>query len=183
MREVGEARAEELVEKEAVEKMADVGAPMREELDEVGKHDLPEQLNLVKHNETYQQAVRAVEEVLVVVQERDHLLQNLQVRHRDQLLQRVDQIHVVQLVLEFTVVIRTNLRVREVLQLLWLDHVEQRRAEPTLVFDWLQHPTTLQQTQKVQPFPAGRDHVYEINKYSRFLEYCSPTKTESLAAA
>lgn len=106
--------------------------------------------------------MRPVEEVLVVVQERDDLLQNLQVGHRDQLLQRVDQIHVVQLVLEFTVVIRTNLRVRERMQLLRLQHVEQRRAEPALVFDWLQHPTALQQTQKIEAFPAGRDHIYEI---------------------
>lgn len=83
-------------------------------------------------------------------------------RHRDQLLQRVDQIHVVQLVLEFTVVIWTDLRVRERMQLLRLQHVEQRRAEPALVFDGLQHPAALQQTQKIEAFPAGRDHVYEI---------------------
>lgn len=42
VREVGEARAEELVEKKAVEEMADVGTPVREELHEVRKHDLPE---------------------------------------------------------------------------------------------------------------------------------------------
>lgn len=42
VREVGEPRAEELVEKKAVEEMADVGTPVREVLHEVRKHDLPE---------------------------------------------------------------------------------------------------------------------------------------------
>ena len=103
--------------------------------------------------------MRAVEEVLVVVEEGQHLLQNLQVRHRDQLPQRVHQVHIVQLVLELGVVERADLRVREHAQLLRAQHVEQRRLEPTLVLDRLQHPAALQQTQKIKALPAGRDHV------------------------
>lgn len=181
MREEGEPRAEELVEEEAVEEMADVGAPVREELHEVREDDLAKELPLSPRRLPHQQPMGAVEEVLVVVEEGDHLLQDLQVRHLDQSLQRVDQIHVVQLVLELLVVVRTDLRVREAAHLRHAKHVVQSRLETTLVFDWLQHTTTLKQTQKIQSFPAGRYHVYKSTLFREF--HYSPAKTEPPAAA
>lgn len=46
MRKEGEARAEEPVEQQAVEEVADRGAPVREEAHEVRKDDLAEELRV-----------------------------------------------------------------------------------------------------------------------------------------
>ena len=63
--------------------------------------------------ETHHETMLPVEEVLVEVHERDHLLEDLQMGHANQALQHVQKINVIVLLLELHVVVLTDLGVRE----------------------------------------------------------------------
>lgn len=97
----------------------------------------------------------AIEEVLVHVDERDHLLQNLQMRHANQSLQNVQEVHVVALRLELHVVVRTDFGEREQAQLRQWRDVVDRHTELAIVQNRLDDATLLQHVEEGVALSTG----------------------------
>ena len=97
----------------------------------------------------------AIEEVLVHVDERDHLLQNLQMRHANQSLQNVQKVHVVALRLELHVVVWTDFGEREQTQLRQWRDVVDRHAELAIVQNRLDDATLLQHVEEGVALSTG----------------------------
>lgn len=92
---VVESRAEGAIDEEAVEHVAHAVAPVAEERGEVRRDHLLQQLRVSRRGRTHLQAVVAVEEVVVLVEEDERLQQHLRVRALQQLLEHVVQVAVV----------------------------------------------------------------------------------------
>lgn len=83
----------------------------------------------------YLQAVRAVKEVVILVEEGKRLLEDLRMRAVEQPLEHEEEVAVVQFCLERCVVEQTHLGEGEVCELLLRHDVVQGGAEPALVAD------------------------------------------------